>query len=724
MKLIAVLVAAAAGAVLLFLLTSATANTDLFASHYVSLMAANIGLAAVLVILVAIQLVRLWREYRQKQFGSRLKSRLLWMLALMAVLPGMLVYGVSLQFAVRSIDSWFDVRVDSALEGGLELGRSVLAGLQSDLRGKARSMALDLSDGSTGVLRLTRLREQAGVESATLISGNGQVLAYSNASGTGALMPPMPNSSQLRQARASRSLGWVEGDAASGLNLHALTTVVSGLDGEHYLLLVQPVPADIARNAEIVESAFRDYQTLQIGRGSLKRVYTLTLTLTLLMGLFGAVMLAFFLAKRLARPLLILAEGTQAVAAGDFTPRAALESNDEMGILTRSFNQMTAQLSDARRETDRHRGALEAARAYLESVLANLSAGVLAFDRRFHLRAANHGAVTILADELAHFEDMALTDWPRQQVLASAIAAGFAELGAEWSRELELNGPLGEQKTLLVRGSTLPTGDGYVVVFDDISQLISAQRSAAWGEVARRLAHEIKNPLTPIQLSAERLQIKLADRLQGADRDMLERCTRTIVNQVGAMKNMVNEFRDYARLPPPVLTAVDLKPLIDDTLALYESSRAPVKVVMDEPLPPVLADSNQLRQVIHNLVTNAQDALTDVAIPQVTVRIQQDGRRVVIRVADNGPGFAPATLARAFEPYVTTKAKGTGLGLAIVRKIVEEHHGEVRLANRDEGGAEITLRLPVAIAVDATASGEVTPGLDAPPEPQPLSLSH
>lgn len=701
MKLTITVMGAVIGTILLFLLASATSNTDLFAQHYVALVAVNGGVALGLSGLVGFQLWRLWREYRRKTFGSRIKTRLLLMLALMAILPGVLVYGVSMQFAVRSIDSWFDVRVDNALEGGLELGRNVLSSLQMDLRNKARTMALELesSGDPASLTRLNRLREQAAIQAVTLFNGKGNVVAYSS-SGSSATVasfsPPIPSATQLRQSRLNQGNSWVEGDAEQGMTVYVLLPLITGLDHEFYLQLSQPVPAAVARSADSVESAYRDYQGLQLGRDNLKRIYTLTLTITLLTALFAAAALAFFLARRLAQPLLILAEGTRAVAAGDFTPRATVETRDEMGVLTHSFNQMTTQLADARNEAERHRAALESARAYLESVLANLSAGVLAFDPAMRLRAANRGAVQILADDLAHFEDVTLDQWPRQQAFATAIGKGFRERGEEWQQELELDGVEGTPKTLLVRGSTLPTGGGYVVVFDDISQLLSAQRSAAWGEVARRLAHEIKNPLTPIQLSAERLQMKLAEKLQGQEREMLERATRTIVNQVEAMKNMVNDFRDYARLPPPVLAVVDLNELVREILGLYESAKARVETDLDEALAPIRADANQIRQVIHNLLANAQDALMDAVAGRVCILTRQEGGRALLQVTDNGPGFPPSSLSRAFEPYVTTKARGTGLGLAIVKKIVDEHHGEIRLSNRESGGAEVSIKLPIA----------------------------
>ena len=703
---VALAVIAALAAILLFLLASASANTALFAANYAWLLAIN-GIAAVaLLVLVGLQLRRLRRDFKSGVFGSRLKSRLLLMLSLMAVLPGALVYGVSMQFAVKSIDSWFDVRVDKALEGGLNLGRSVLDGLQADLLAKARDAALDLGDAAlVGPSRLNRLREQAGAQSATLLTLSGQVLSSSSGE-MGSLLPSIPAPSQLRAARGGRGLAQIGEAQSGGLMVRALAPVSgSGLNSEPRILqLTLAVPASIAKSAESVEAAHRDYQELQLGRAGLKHIYTLTLTLALLLALFSAIALAFFLAERLARPLLILAEGTQAVAAGDFTPRATVEGSDELGVLTHSFNSMTQQLGEARAQAEHHRLETEAAQAYLESVLANLSAGVLAFDLRFRLRAANRGAQAILGDDLAGFEQTRLQDWPRHETLAGAILESFARRGGEWQEQLELARPDGMPQALLVRGTVLPAagggGGGYVVVFDDITRLIAAQRSAAWGEVAQRLAHEIKNPLTPIQLSAERLQLKLADQLTGASRDLLDRATQTIVNQVEAMKNMVNDFRDYARTPLPQLAAVDLAALLGEVLGLYEESRATIAVVpVPTFVPPVLADANQLRQVLHNVLTNAQDALAEVADARIVIAMAQDAGRVRLTVRDNGPGFPPQILSRAFEPYVTTKSKGTGLGLAIVKKIVDDHGGEIRLAN-DHGG-EVSIWLPLATQGEA-----------------------
>ena len=700
MKILVIVIGAALAGILLFLLASASANTALFSRHYPLLLALNGAVTIVLLGVVLVQLRKLYREYRARVFGSRLTYRLLLAFAVMGVVPGLMVYGVSVQFVVRSIESWFDVRVDSALEGGINLGRSALDYLLADLKGKARGMALDLSEeGGRASLRLDRLREQTGMDSATLFTASGQVIASSSAE-IGTLLPDMPNPSLLRQARNGVEHAAAEGDAATGLMLRVLVPVSgSRLGAETRVLqLTQKVPVQLASDAESVQAVYRDYQELSLARHGLQRIYAVTLTLTLLMALLAAIAVAIVLSRRLSAPLSILAEGTQAVAAGDYSPRQALPARDELGVLTQSFNRMTRQLDDARALAERRRAEVEGARAYLESVLANLSAGVLAFDAGGRLRAANHGATDILGDNLAGFEKLTLGEWPRLSELREAIHAHLADTEGIWQQQIEMRRDAGPPLVLLLRGSHLPraSGGGHVVVFDDISQIISAQRMAAWGEVARRLAHEIKNPLTPIQLSAERIQHKLADKLNETDRAMLERSTATIVNQVEAMKNMVNDFRDYARLPPPQLAPLDLNQLVGEVMVLYEHGRARLGLHLEPALPPVSGDATQLRQLIHNLLRNAQDALGEEDAPEIEVATERTPGGASLVVRDNGVGFAPQILESAFEPYVTTKAKGTGLGLAIVKKIVDEHHGEIHLANRTPRGAEVSVRLPLA----------------------------
>lgn len=700
MKRILLVIAAALAGISLFLLTSASSNSDLFASSYPYLLAFNGVLAVVLGGLVGVQLRQLWREYRSRQFGSRLKYRLVLMFGLMGVVPGLVIYAVSLQFVVRSIESWFDVRVESALEGGIALGQNALDYLVSQMGDKAGDMVLELEGASTvSAVMLNRLREQAGVGSVTVIAANGQVLATA-ADAMSALLPDLPSVTQLRQARQTRIFHAIESQTDGRLVIRVIVPIpLRTLAGEPNLLqLTQAVPDSFGRHAEAVQDAYREYQQLTLGREGLNRIYTLTLTLTLLLALLTALAAAFMIARRLAAPLLILAEGTQAVAQGDYSPRQALPARDELGVLTQSFNRMTRQLEDARAAAERNRAAVESARAYLESVLANLSTGVLAFSAEGGLRAANHGAMQILGDELAGFEDITLAEWPRLEGFRDALLEGFAANEGDWQSQIELPVKDSTPLTLLIHGSRLPksTGGGLVVVFDDISRLVAAQRTAAWGEVARRLAHEIKNPLTPIQLSAERLAFKLSDKLDDSSREMLERGTTTIVNQVEAMKNLVNAFRDYARLPAPQLSAIDLNALIREILNLYESFASHIRLELEGELPLVQGDASQIRQVVHNILQNAQDALSGSEDGEVRVITRVEGERVALLFRDNGPGFPAELLAHAFEPYFTTKSRGTGLGLAMVKKIVDEHGGDVRLANRDGGGAEIRIRLRLA----------------------------
>jgi len=694
--------AAAIGAILWFLLlVSTSADTTIFARRYPLLIGLNAVIALALVILVGWQLASLWREHRAKVFGARLKLRLMLMFGMVAVVPGALVYGVSVQFVTRSIESWFDVRVEKALEAGLNLGRTALDSLLADLTAKAQAAALDLSSLPESGRRsaLLRLRERSGVDSAALFTVGGQLLSNSSAD-IGDIMPRLPSTAQLKQARSARGLSWVDGDGGKDMVLRVLMPVAGlGVFEEPRILqLTHPVPAALGQNAESVQAVYRDYQELQLARKGLTRIYALTLTLTVLVALFGAFALAFFLARRLSAPLSILDEGTRAVAQGDFSPRQAVYSRDELGVLTQSFSRMTAQLDEARRETERHRAEVESARAYLESILANLSAGVLVFDHLYTLRTVNEGALTILDDDFEGLIGAAVDVWPRQNALGTFIRDNFENTEElEWQGQLELERPNGMPQILVLRGTRLPetSGGGDVVVFDDVTKIVAAQRSAAWGEVARRLAHEIKNPLTPIQLSAERLQHKLADRLTNGDSEFLERSTQTIINQVRAMKHMVDDFRDYARLPAPELGSLDLNALIREVLGLYETSKARIETRLADNLPPVLGDATQLRQVIHNLLRNAEDALEGRENPRVEILTELQGRQARLVLADNGPGFQPEILPRVFEPYVTSKAKGTGLGLPIVKKIIDEHQGTITINNAPEGGARMDIRLPL-----------------------------
>lgn len=699
MRMLLIIGSALAG-VLLFLLASASANTTLLAQYYPLLVGLNAALASLLGALVIWQLLRLWRRYKAREFGSRLTLRLLVLLAGMAIAPGALVYTVSVQFLVKSIESWFDVKVDAALEGGISLGQAAIDQMLSDLNAKGRTMASELADRSAAqqMVQLNRLREQADAQDAVVVSASGKVIASASAD-IGHLVPELPSAAILRQVRTTRGYAGIDAVAGKPLSLRVIVPVPGGAIAEEtrYLQLRRTVPPAIGRSAEAVETAFRDYRELALSRQGLKRIYIVTLTLTLAMALFVAIALAFILSGKLSAPLAKLAEATQAVARGDFSRQTPVTSRDELGVLTESFNSMTRQLDEARSVVEANRVQVEAAKARLENILANLSAGALVFDPDLRLQLSNHSAAAILGEQVTAAAGTPLGDW--QGVLepfAKTVRSQFVAAG-ETAWQIEYSLP-GTAKTLLARGSGLPaaSGGGFVLVFDDITQLIHAQRATAWAEVARRLAHEIKNPLTPIQLSAERLEMKLAGRLAPEDAEVLSRATRTIVNQVGALKSMVDDFRDYSRLPAPVFAAFDINLLVREVLALYEApGRAPV-CQLALGLPPVQADTAQMRQVIHNLVQNAQDALSGRPDPRIEIRTELSGAHVRLTVDDNGAGFPEEMMSRIFEPYVTTKPRGTGLGLAIVKKIIDEHHGAITIENRPQQGATVSVLLPVA----------------------------
>ena len=738
--------------ILLFLLASASENSQFFDQNYSWLLGLNALIAVLLLGLVTALLTRLYRRYKQGRFGSRLMTRLVLLFALIGILPGTLIYVVSVQFVSRSIESWFDVRVESALEAGLNLGRTALDSSMADLNAKARAMALELADYSDAsqITQLSRLRDQSQLQEALIVTSSNRVVASAGGN-LGSLVPELPTAAMLGQARMTRGYAAIEGSSEAGsqpdtsstapalrlrvvVAIPAKSSTLSLQNEARFLQLLQPVPKQLATDAEALRAAYSEYQARSVGRTGLRKIYIVTLTLTLLLAIFGAVTSAFLIANDLAQPLLLLAEGTKAVAEGNLSPRPIVASSDELGTLTQSFNTMTRQLYDARAAVERNRTELENAKAYLESVLANMSAGVMVLDGQFRLMSCNESVDRILQHDFEPYLGHPLSDITGLETFAEVITRAFTEQSAKsagengsgfhWQQQIEIPRRIGDTEgdsdiTLLARGSRLPVDNatGYVVVFDDISDVISGQRSIAWGEVARRLAHEIKNPLTPIQLSAERLQMKLEEKLAPPDAAMLTRATSTIVNQVTAMKRMVDDFRDYAKTPPAVLSPLNLNALIEEILALYIAGdeRDIIHPQLAPGLPRVMGDATQLRQLIHNLLQNAQDAVAErtgdsepAHIELVTETIHypdSDGvaqTAVRLTITDNGPGFAPKILARAFEPYVTSKTRGTGLGLAMVKKIVEEHGGRVDIQNRrNASGARIViLLLKLAPALD------------------------
>ena len=726
------------GLALLYLLTQATNNKELYESNYSALFAINLVVAALLFAAIIWVAYRLFVRLRQGRFGSRLLLKLATIFALVGVLPGVLIYGVSYQFVSRSIETWFDVKVEGALEAGLSLGRVTLDTLTVDLAVKARAAAGGLAESSDAALGLAaeRALDQVGASDITIWSGTGRLIASVGQSKY-QLSPERPTTSQFRTARQERSLAWVEGleEALAGTpsnpRIKALVPISSSrldLSAEpRYMLVSRVLPSSLVSNALAVEAANREYQERALGRQGLKRMYIGTLTLSLFLAVFGAVLLAVVLGNQIARPLLLLTEGVSQVAAGDLRPKLTLQGKDELGGLTRAFASMTRQLADARHAVDQSMSEVSAARSYLQTILDNLTSGVLVLDARGKIQSANPGASRILGRAMDGAVGRQVGDIQGLDDFAQAVQSQFEQLSAEtsdgapdhWQRSFELKlgeltaqGPFDHPLTLVARGARLPS-DLRLLVFDDISEIVSAQRAQAWGEVARRLAHEIKNPLTPIQLSAERLQMKLDGKLELTEQAMLTKSVKTIVEQVDAMKRLVNEFRDYARLPAAELKPLQLNALVRDVMQLYETetSSVPVLLELEEPCPEVLGDAEQLRQVIHNLLQNAQDACLSATEPRetprsVTLRTQWQAasKRVRFSVLDQGDGFPDNILKRAFEPYVTTKARGTGLGLAVVKKISDEHGSRIDLGNRVKDGVVIGAQVSLSLAAAPGAS--------------------
>jgi PAS domain S-box-containing protein len=692
------------GAFLLYLLSSASANTDLFSRNYYSLLILAGLLALSLSALIGYQLWQLRRKIKTHVFGAKLTLRLVLFFSLIAILPGILVYTVSVQFLGKSIESWFDVRVEKALEGGLNLGRSSLENGLQDLLKRSEFIALLLAEQP--IVKhsntLERLIKEGAAKEAVIFNTQGKVVANVSASNKGVELPDKFTMQQvLRQGQYKN----IDTLSDNSLVLRVMVVIKSRVNSKEIriLQLIEPLSSQLAADTETVQSVYRDYQELSLSRLGLNRLYSITLTLSLLIVLLSAVSAAFFLSARLSAPLAALAEGTRAVAQGDFSGNYPVQSRDELGALTGLFNQMIRQLSDAKKLSELQQRLVNKSKAYLESVLTHLSSGVLVVDENFCLRSANTSAEDILGITLLNLRGVHLSALSTQYKLlrpfTDAVIHEFsASKDNEWQRQLERMTKNGSQM-LLMRGTRLSSIEetGYVVVFDDITHLLQAERQAAWGEVARRLAHEIKNPLTPIQLSAERLQYKLSDKLTLEDAKLLKRATQTIVSQVAAMKKMVTEFADYARAPAIQLTVLDMHHLLNEVMGLYEANSSPIALQLQAKYSRINGDATRVRQVVHNLLHNAHDALKNIENPQIVLRTENIGNSIKLSVLDNGSGFPEKMLARAFEPYMTSKDKGTGLGLPIVKKIVEEHGGAITIEDRNTGGSCISIVFPLLV---------------------------
>jgi nitrogen fixation/metabolism regulation signal transduction histidine kinase len=716
----AMVLIAAFALLLLALLSIATSNTEFFDNYFIWLYAANvvIGICLTLVILTLVIVIAI--RWHKGRFGTRLVAKLAMIFALVGVVPGLILYGVSLQFVSRSIETWFDVQVESALDAGLELGRVTLRVAQEEILAEGNYIADQIvavpsgtSSEQVGAM-VMKIRNQFGIQEVSLFGIQRNLILTSESKPKKYLLPPSPDIVlEAFKKKGSTFVDQIELDNGQrGYRVRAIVPIVrkkqatgKDIEDKYFLQLVRFIPGPLAKNIVAVESAYSDYQEKSLGRTGLRKMFVGTLTLTLFFALFVAVTLALILGRQLARPLLMLLKGTQAVAQGDLSPKPELDTGDELGMLTRQFNVMTRQLADTRTS-------LQESKSFLETVLGNLTAGVCIFDKNFNMVSSNAGADRIFGQDLTQMDGRPLSDSPSLIEFDQAIKEGFATMklavGVEsdktakdqhasapvWQKQIQLHSTNEFENelgvTLFIRGTEL-TPDLRMVVFDDITDVVSAQRSIAWSEVARRLAHEIKNPLTPIQLSAERLQHKLAGKLSPEQEEMMNRSTETIIGQVQAMKQMVNDFRDFAKTPSPQLKSVSINTLTQEILGLYEGS--PIKTKLDPRIPNIMGDPTQLRQIIHNLLQNAQDATLEGVHQSEPVEVKTElvpygelngvpQNAVRLTISDSGSGFPAKILARAFEPYVTTKSKGTGLGLAVVKKIVDDHGAKIEIRNR------------------------------------------
>lgn len=698
------------------LMSDATENSTRFGELYSLLLLINALGLVTLGGLVGWNLVHLIGQVRARRAGAGLTVRMVTMFVILSVTPVLVVYYFSLQFLHRGIDSWFDVRIERALDDALELSRTALESRMRELLKQSQLLATDLSTVDTQRLpsALEDARRLSGAAELSVIGPNGRVIASSNIDPT-AIVPATPNDAIMVQLRRSGNYIGLDPIGDAGLHVRVVVTLPEDVPTQEPRILqaLFPVAERMSALADSVQSTYAKYRELAYLRNPMKISFTLTLSLVLLLSLLAAVWAAFFSARRMVAPLRDLVQGTRAVADGDYETQLPRSGKNEVGFLVESFNQMTRRLKNARDETRRSQIQLEEQRAYLEAVLSRLSSGVITLDLQRRLVTVNHAAQQILGvdlqsslgDGMEAVAESHLHLRPLADSIASHLgnAAGDEDL-AEWREQLILFGRSGRQ-VLMCSGAPLPVVDGrnhgHVLVFDDITALIEAQRNAAWSEVARRLAHEIRNPLTPIQLSAERLRHKFLRKMSEKDAEGLDRLTRTIVQQVAAMKEMVATFSDYARTPSMVAESIDVNELINDVVELYRGNETIQSLELHlSKLPSVQADPDRLRQILHNLIKNAIEASDGTTSPSVTIEtryVRETSRSYIeIRVSDGGPGIRSDIVDKVFDPYVTTKPKGNGLGLAIVKRIVEEHGGVVWAENRKAGGASVVIQLPVA----------------------------
>jgi nitrogen fixation/metabolism regulation signal transduction histidine kinase len=699
--------------VALYLLASAAQNSQAFNRWLPWILLVNIAGLLTLLVLLASKLYQLVKDFRRNVPGSRLKGRTVAIFSVLAVAPILVVYYFALQFLSRGIDSWFEIEVSQGLKDTRELSHAALEVRVREFLQHTQVVAHELSGLKDFDLfsTLERERRDSGALEFTVLGAPTQIIATSSDRPMDTLPAPATDEMML-QVRRGRPYVSLDTDATGGYVIRAAAPLDAGPNApSHVLIALYPVPQQLSQLADTVQRSYTQYANLVQLRRPLESTFVLILTFVVLMSLIAAVYGAFFAAQRLVQPVQDLIAGTRAVAQGNYDTRLPLPSRDELGFLVTSFNDMTKRLGRAREETRRSQQAVEAERAGLAVILARLSTGVVSLTPELIVRTANQAASAILGVDLeaavgARFDE-SINDGVLFADFLAAVKSRLEEDQLDWREQIELPSESGK-RVLMCACTALPNdlrgAPGVVLVFDDITTLLQAQRDAAWGEVARRLAHEIKNPLTPIQLSAERLQRKFQGTMNAEDAQVLQRATHTIVAQVEAMKQMVNAFSEYARAPDMQMARFDLNQLITEVADLYraEESTAQITLLLDSNLPQISADRVRIRQILNNLVTNSLEALEgrDAAGIEIETQTVEDGPKpmAAIIVSDNGPGFQHDRIGTVFDPYVTSKPKGTGLGLAIVKKIVEEHGGRIEADNRRTGGARVRILLPLSEA--------------------------
>ena len=690
-----------------------------------------------LTVLIARKIWQLVSDYRANVPGSRLTVRTVSTFGALVVIPLVIVYLFSLDFLNRGIDSWFRIEVKQGLNDALLLSRAAIDVRMREYGARTERFAASLAFVPQGqlVLRLNQELRATAASEIVLFDSDQQVMAFSSDNAV-EVAPAPPPGEVLRQISQHRPYVGLDPQVGGQylIRVAAPLSETGDASDRRYVYAVYEVPQQLAKLSEAVQQTYSQYGDLAALREPLKNSFRLTLTLVLLLAMLAAIYGAIYSAQKLIRPVQDLIAGTRAVGKGDFATRLPLPSRDELGYLVHSFNDMTKRLRRAREETWRSQEAVERERGRLAVILARLSTGVLAVDRELMVRIANEAAGQIMGLDLTLATGSSLSQLAAGQErfsqFVAALVVRFAAGREEWREQIDLDGGVGRRVLMC---ACTPLGveggeRGYVIVFDDITALLQAQRDAAWGEVARRLAHEIKNPLTPIQLSAERMRRKLIAHMSPQDAQLLERSTDTIVQQVETMKQMVNAFSEYARAPDMNVTGFSLNELVAEVVELYRSpdSRAQIRLHLDPQLGIIEADRGRVRQILNNLLVNALEALdghdardqaADQPVVDISTRLQQpptaEWAHGVVTVCDNGPGFARELIGRVFDPYVTSKPRGTGLGLAIVKKIVEEHGGRIEAENRPEGGASVRVTLPLRDSTRAANSHRVLAGRPA-----------